>query len=81
MKKITSYLLIFVLLITPFNVLACPHVDDQGRLHFQFYNDDWTIVTKIYPMEHHLYGREVSMDDTTRLYSQSFGFPMLMSLE
>jgi len=79
--KLISYLLILIILLTPFKVLACPHVDEQGRLHFAFYNEDWTIVTKMYPQRLHLFSQEVSMDDSTHLYSESFGFPIVKSRE
>ena len=80
MKKITNYILFFFLLLIPLNVFACPHVDEDGNLHFQFYSDDYSIMTMMYPKENHLYNKNVDFD-TDELLSEDFVFPLVQNKE
>lgn len=88
MKKVFCFFMIFVLLF-PLKISACPHVDKAGVAHFQFYNDDYTEMTMIYPKVSYLYGKVVTLiDDDLSFYydendvlAESFGFPLVQDKE
>lgn len=80
MKKFK--IILFLILLIPFNVLACPHVDKDGNSHFQFYNEDYTEMNMMYPKENYLYTKNiVNVDniitDPLELLDESFGFPLV----
>lgn len=59
MKKIIKIGIVLTIVFYTFNVFACPHVDDNGIPHFQFYNEDYTMM---YPMVNYFYSRDVEMN-------------------
>lgn len=83
MKKLISFLIIILLI--PNMVNACPHIDKNGKSHFQFYNDTYTEMTMMYPRLHHLYGKIVPLledgsitdENQDKIISESYGFPLL----
>lgn len=88
MKKLKKILLIIYLILFPINILACPHIDDQGEIHLQTYNEDYTEVNMIYPKEGYLYSKIVLMkldqyiavplED--KLVNEGYGFAILQDM-
>ncbi len=88
MKKLTKLiklaLILIVALTFPLQGLACPHVDKDGVYYFQFYNEDYTIMTMMYPRKNYLYSKDVPLDDVgvvsseneDTIINESFGFPL-----
>lgn len=82
-KKLSSILL-FVLCIAPINVFACPHIDSEGGVHLQTYNETYTKMNMIYPMDNYLYTKEVTMildgvypvANEDEILSETFSFPV-----
>jgi hypothetical protein len=81
MKKLNKLLLlVFTFVLFPIQAHACPHVDEEGNKHFQFYNEDYTEMTKMYPKDGYLYNKNVYID-TEELISEDFGFPLIQDKE
>ena len=81
MKTVNKLLIILTtLLISIETVNACPHVDEDGNAHFQFYNESYTEMIMMYPRENHLYNKTVVME-TKELIEESFGFPIVQEFE
>lgn len=89
MKKIS---LILVLIITMFclsDVNACPHVDSKNESHFQFYNEDYTVMSLLYPRQYYLYGKDVPCDTSglllpeneDKVYKEAFSFSLALDLD
>lgn len=84
MKKLNKVILTIILILIPINVLACPHTDQDGELHLQIYNGDYTIATMIYPKDGYLYAKDAYMEITGSTYviyeentlKEKFGFPI-----
>lgn len=84
MKKLSKISLLFILVLMPINVFACPHADSEDVLHLQIYNSDYTIVTMIYPRENYLYAKDAYMEIEGSSYTvfeenilkEQFGFPI-----
>lgn len=83
--KIFLVLLLFV----PTTVMACPHIDANGDAHFQLYNEDYTIMTMMYPKDGYLYGKNVPLDEdggltvenANNILDETFGFPLKQDKE
>ena len=89
MKRIIKYLLL-LLVIVPLNVKACPHIDSKGVKHFEFYNEDYTVMTMMYPRDSYLYSRDIvwspdntmlTLEDEKNIVSEGFGFPIVQNFE
>ncbi len=87
MKKIFKLLICIMLL--PLNILACPHVDSEGRPHLQTYNSDYTEMDMLYPQDGYLYVRNVTMTTDSisigaqevDLLKETYSFPICQDNE
>lgn len=86
MKKILKLILLLTLL--PITIKACPHSDKDGNPHFQFYNEDYTIMEMLYPKQNHIYSKFVPIGTGTNLtefedeiINELFGFPLIQGIQ
>ncbi len=87
MKKIFKIIICICML--PLNVFACPHIDKGGSPHLQTYNEDYTEVNMIYPMDSYLYVRKTTMTvqdylaiaNEDDLIDETFSFPVVQDYE
>ncbi len=78
-----------MIMLLPSNIFACPHIDSTGKPHLQTYNEDYTEMTMIYPMDKHLYIKEVVMSiensqtiaHEDELLKEIFSFPVVQNME
>jgi|GEM_PF-4258744 len=88
MKKLIKVSIIIFVAFFSYQVMACPHVDKYGRSHFQFYNDDYTIMTMMYPRESHVYSKDVELDgsgvikddDQDHVLNEKISFPIIQNI-
>lgn len=86
MKKIINKIFLSLILLSPFNVVACPHIDLSGEYHLQFYNLNYTEMTMMYPLQNYLYGKTVPMSiengmivsDELDILTETFGFSLAL---
>ncbi len=88
MKKILKLSVVLAIGIFAFQVSACPHVDKHGESHFQFYNEDYTIMTMLFPRVDYAYSKDIPLDSDATLkpeledsiLTESFTFPIIQDL-
>ncbi|MCL2563900.1 MAG: hypothetical protein FWE08_07690 [Oscillospiraceae bacterium] len=82
-RILISAFLVIALLAAPFHASACPHFDDEEDLYWAFYNEDYTIMTQVFPRQWplHLLSRTVPVDEPWTILTELFSFPLVQSRE
>lgn len=62
-RILISICLAFALMLAPVQVAACPHFSADEDLFWPFFNEDYTVATKVFPRQDHLLNRDVVVED------------------
>ncbi len=89
MKKILTNILLLLLILLPSTVFACPHYDEDGNIHLQTYNDDYSMINMLYPKDKHLHVKTVNsidkdyyiIPDYDALQYETFSFAIIQNNE
>lgn len=73
--RVIIIVILSLLFLWPVNMYACPHIDENGEIHFMFFSDDYSETIRVYPKINHYYSKVT--DENEKLLYEEFSFPLV----